>query len=59
VFSYIYLDNLSPAKQSGFWAGGGRNELTVDNFLLYFSSMISTLNHRNRGKVIFLVIFLG
>jgi len=32
VFSYIYLDNLSPAKVMGFWAGAGRNELAVDNF---------------------------
>jgi len=32
VFSYIYLDNLSPAKVMGFWAGAERNELAVDNF---------------------------
>jgi hypothetical protein len=36
VFSYIYLDNLSPAKVAGFWARAGRNELTVDNFLTVF-----------------------
>jgi hypothetical protein len=36
VFSYIYLDNLSPAKVMGFWAGAGRNELAVDNFLAVF-----------------------
>jgi hypothetical protein len=33
VFSYIYLDNLSPAKVTGFSAGARRNELAVDNFL--------------------------
>jgi len=36
VFSYIYLDNLSPAKVMGFWARADRNELTVDNFLVVF-----------------------
>jgi len=36
VFSYIYLDNLSPAKVMGFWAGAGRNELAVDNFFTVF-----------------------
>jgi hypothetical protein len=36
VFSHIYLDNLSPAKLSGFWARAGRNELTVDNFFAVF-----------------------
>jgi hypothetical protein len=36
VFSYIYLDNLSPAKVVGFSAGAGRNELAVDNFLVVF-----------------------
>jgi len=37
VFSYIYLDNLSPAKLSGFLVGVGRNELAVDNFFeVYF-----------------------
>jgi len=36
VFSYIYQSNLSPAKQSGFWGAAGRNELTVDNFLVVF-----------------------
>jgi hypothetical protein len=36
VFSYIYLDNLSPAKLPGFWAGAGQNELAVDNFLVVF-----------------------
>jgi hypothetical protein len=36
VFSYIYLDNLSPAKVTGFWAAAGRNELAVDNFLAVF-----------------------
>jgi len=36
VFSYIYLDNLSPAKVMGFSAGAGRNELTVDNFFTVF-----------------------
>jgi len=33
VFSYIYLDNLSPSKLSGFRAEAGRNELAVHNFL--------------------------
>jgi hypothetical protein len=32
VFSYIYLDNLSPAKLPGFWTRAGQNELAVDNF---------------------------
>jgi len=36
VFSYIYLDNLSPDKVTGFWAGAGQNELAVDNFLVVF-----------------------
>jgi hypothetical protein len=36
VFSYIYLDNLSPAKLSGFWVRAGQNELAVDKFLLVF-----------------------
>jgi hypothetical protein len=36
VFSYIYLDNLSPAKVTGFWVGTGQNELAVDNFLAVF-----------------------
>jgi hypothetical protein len=36
VFSYIYLDNLSPANLLGFWAVAGRNELAVDNFLADF-----------------------
>jgi len=36
VFSYIYLDNLSPAKLMGFYAGAGRNELVVDNFFTVF-----------------------
>jgi hypothetical protein len=36
VFSYIYLDNLSPANLLGFWAVAGRNELAVDNFLAFF-----------------------
>jgi hypothetical protein len=36
VFSYIYLDNLSPAKQSGFCGAAGRNELAVDNFSAVF-----------------------
>jgi hypothetical protein len=36
VFSYIYLDNLSPAKVMGFSAEAGRNELAVDNFLVVF-----------------------
>jgi hypothetical protein len=36
VFSYIYLDNLSPAKVTGFWAVAGRNELAVDNFFTVF-----------------------
>jgi hypothetical protein len=36
VFSYIYLDNLSPAKLLGFSAGAGRNELAVDNFSTIF-----------------------
>jgi hypothetical protein len=36
VFSYIYLDNLSPANLLGFLAVAGRNELAVDNFLAVF-----------------------
>jgi hypothetical protein len=36
VFSYIYLDNLSPAKVMGFTAVAGRNELAVDNFFTVF-----------------------
>jgi len=36
VFSYIYLDNLSPAKLSVFWVEARRNELTVDNFFTVF-----------------------
>jgi hypothetical protein len=36
VFSYIYLDNLSPAKLLGFSAGVGCNELAVDNFSAVF-----------------------
>jgi hypothetical protein len=32
VFSYIYLDNLSPTNLLGFWAVARRNELAVDNF---------------------------
>jgi hypothetical protein len=36
VFSYIYLDNLSPAKVTGFWVRAGQNELAVDNFLAVF-----------------------
>jgi len=36
VFSYIYLDNLSPAKVAGFWVIAALNELTVDNFFTVF-----------------------
>jgi hypothetical protein len=36
VFSYIYLDNLSPAKVTGFSAGAGQNKLAVDNFSTVF-----------------------
>jgi hypothetical protein len=36
VFSYIYLDNLSPANLLGFLSLSGRNELAVDNFLAVF-----------------------
>jgi hypothetical protein len=36
VFSYIYLDNLSPAKVTGFWSGAGQIELAVDNFFMVF-----------------------
>jgi hypothetical protein len=36
VFSYIYLDNLSPSKQSGFFGAASRNGLAVDNFLVVF-----------------------
>jgi len=36
VFSFIYLDNLSPAKVTGFWAVAGRNGLAVDNFFAVF-----------------------
>jgi hypothetical protein len=36
VFSHIYQDNLSPFKLLGFWAGAGRTELAVDNFLPVF-----------------------
>jgi len=36
VFSYIYLDNLSPDKLLGFYVGARRNQLAVDNFLAVF-----------------------
>ena len=36
VFSYIYLDNLSPAKLSGFRVRAGQSELAVDNFFTVF-----------------------
>jgi hypothetical protein len=36
VFSYIYLDNLSPAKVTGFFGVASRNGLAVDNFLVVF-----------------------
>jgi hypothetical protein len=36
VFSYIYLDNLSPSKLPGFFSGAGQNELAVDNFSAVF-----------------------
>jgi hypothetical protein len=36
VFSYIYLDNLSPSRMVGFYVGAGQNELAVDNFLVVF-----------------------
>jgi len=36
VFSYIYLDNLSPANLLGFLSVLGRNELAVDNFFTVF-----------------------
>jgi hypothetical protein len=36
VFSYIYLDNLSPANVMGFSAGAGLNEQAVDNFFTVF-----------------------
>ena len=36
VFSYIYLDNLSPAEVAGYRARAWRNELAVDNFLAVF-----------------------
>jgi hypothetical protein len=36
VFSYIYLDNLSPANVMGYRAGAGRNEQAVDNFSTVF-----------------------
>jgi len=36
VFSYIYLDNLSPAKVMGYLAKAARIGLAVDNFLAVF-----------------------
>ena len=36
VYSHIYLDNLSPAKLSGYRVRAGPNELAVDNFLVVF-----------------------
>jgi len=36
VFSYIYLNNLSPANLLGFLSVSGRNELAVDNFFAVF-----------------------
>jgi len=36
VFSYIYLDNLSPAKLPGFRVRAGQSELAVDNFFTVF-----------------------
>jgi hypothetical protein len=59
VFSYIYLDNLSPSKVAGFCGEqGGMNWLWI-TFERFFCSMISTLNPRNLLKAVFLVIFLG
>ena len=43
MFSYIFLDILSPANLPGFSAEAVQNELAVDNFSRFFSSMISTL----------------
>jgi hypothetical protein len=36
VYLHIYLDNLSPAKLSGYRARAGQNELAVDNFFAVF-----------------------
>ena len=36
VFSYIYLDNLSPFTLAGYLARAGRIGLTVDNFSAVF-----------------------
>jgi len=36
VFSYIYLDNLSPAKVAGYRAKAAQIGLAVDNFLAVF-----------------------
>jgi hypothetical protein len=36
VFSYIYLDNLSPVNVAGFLVGAGQNGLAVDNFFVIF-----------------------
>jgi hypothetical protein len=36
VFSYIYLDNLSPSKVAGYRARAGQIGSAVDNFLVVF-----------------------
>jgi len=36
VFSYIYLDNLSPSKVAGYQTRAGQSELAVDNFFTVF-----------------------
>jgi len=36
VFSHIYLDNLKPAKLTGYRAKAAKNTLAVDNFLVVF-----------------------
>jgi len=36
VFSYIYLDNLSPFKVAGYRANAAQIGLAVDNFLVVF-----------------------
>jgi hypothetical protein len=63
VFSYIYLDNLSPSKLAGYRARRRKEQGELDylwiTFLLKFSSMISTLKRRNPGKATFFVIFCG
>jgi len=59
VFSYIYLDNLSPAKQPGFWVNAGRNELAVDNFFTVFFFNVFNAQTMKSWKSNVFVIFIG